>query len=183
MKAKDLFNDLGFKKYIHSNTFLVYLFETDCYDEMFKSGNTIIRSFTNKIAELQKQLEEKDKEHELLINDFEEETENLRKQIKRESDARKRFVKKVEELKQQLSEKEKEIEQYKETIKEWVGTKFVKLQNQKAIEQLNQIINLFEPYENEEKDTILCANNGISFLEYIDQQIALLEGKAEYVKN
>ena len=32
-----------------------------CYDEMFKSGDTIIRSLTDKIAELQKQLEEKDK--------------------------------------------------------------------------------------------------------------------------
>ena len=27
-----------------------------CYDEMFKSGDAIIRSLTNKIAELQKQL-------------------------------------------------------------------------------------------------------------------------------
>ena len=32
-----------------------------CYDEMFKSGDAIIRSLTDKIAELQKQLEEKDK--------------------------------------------------------------------------------------------------------------------------
>lgn len=29
-----------------------------CYDEMFKSGDTIIRSLTDKIAELKKQLEE-----------------------------------------------------------------------------------------------------------------------------
>ena len=29
-----------------------------CYDEMFKSGDTIIRSLTDKIAELQKQLKE-----------------------------------------------------------------------------------------------------------------------------
>lgn len=32
-----------------------------CYDEMFKSGDTIIRSLTDKIAKLQKQLEEKEK--------------------------------------------------------------------------------------------------------------------------
>lgn len=32
-----------------------------CYDEMFKSGDTIIRSLTNKIAELQKQLERHNK--------------------------------------------------------------------------------------------------------------------------
>lgn len=50
-----------------------------------------------------------------------------------------------------------------------------KNQNQKALEQLEQIINLFEPYENEGKDTILCANNGISFLEYIDNQIEELK--------
>ena len=37
-----------------------------CYDEMFKSGDTIIRSLTDKIAELQKQLEEKEKEVETL---------------------------------------------------------------------------------------------------------------------
>ena len=37
-----------------------------CYDEMFKSGDAIIRSLTNKIAELQKQLEEKEKEIEKL---------------------------------------------------------------------------------------------------------------------
>lgn len=39
-----------------------------------------------------------------------------------------------------LAEKDKEIEQYKETIKEYIGTKFVKLQNQKAIEQLEQLL-------------------------------------------
>lgn len=32
-----------------------------CYDEMFKSGDAIIRSLTNKITELEKQLEEKEK--------------------------------------------------------------------------------------------------------------------------
>ena len=36
-----------------------------CYDKMFKSGDTIIHNLTNKIAELQKQLAEKEKE--LLI--------------------------------------------------------------------------------------------------------------------
>ena len=36
-----------------------------CYDKMFKSGDTIILNLANKIAELQKQLAEKEKE--LLI--------------------------------------------------------------------------------------------------------------------
>lgn len=46
-----------------------------CYDEMFKSGDTIIRSLTNKITELQKQLGKKEKkirqldhEKEMLLN-------------------------------------------------------------------------------------------------------------------
>ncbi len=73
-------------------------------------------------------------------------------------------------IKEQLAEKEKEIE-YQESMKILA----VENQNKKAIEQLEQIINLFEPYENEEKDTILCANNGISFLEYIDNQIEELK--------
>ena len=76
----------------------------------------------------------------------------------------------IEELKQKLAEKDKEIE-YQESMKILA----VENQNKNAIEQLEQIINLFEPYENEEKDTILCANNDISFLEYIDNQIEELK--------
>ena len=79
--------------------------------------------------------------------------------------------KKYFDIQKQLAEKERQLEKqalfHRKSIKE--------LQNQKAIEQLEQIINLFEPYENEEKDTILCANNGISFLEYIDNQIKQLK--------
>ena len=76
-------------------------------------------------------------------------------------------------MKEQLAEKDKEIE-YQESMKILA----IENQNKNAIEQLEQIINLFEPYENEEKDTILCANNGVSFLEFIDNQIKQLkEGK------
>ena len=39
-----------------------------CYDEIFKSGDAIIRSLTNKIAELQKQLEEKEKDNQNYKN-------------------------------------------------------------------------------------------------------------------
>ena len=51
-----------------------------CYDEMFKSGDTIIRSLTNKIAELEKQLEEKDKEIETknIVNNLYKTTVSLR---------------------------------------------------------------------------------------------------------
>ena len=48
-----------------------------CYDEMFKSGDAIIRSLTNKIAELQKQLEEKEK----LLQYGKTENKNLHKRI------------------------------------------------------------------------------------------------------
>ena len=63
-----------------------------------------------------------------------------------------RLTEENNQLKQQLAEKEQDKISF-------------------ALEQLEKIINLFEPYENEEKDTILCANNGTSFLEYIDNQI------------
>lgn len=37
-----------------------------CYDEMFKSSDTIIRNLTDKITELQKQLEEREKDNQFL---------------------------------------------------------------------------------------------------------------------
>ena len=48
-----------------------------CYDEMFKSGDAIICSLTNKIAELQKQLEEK----EMLLQYGKTEIKKLNKRI------------------------------------------------------------------------------------------------------
>ena len=93
-----------------------------------------------------------------------------------------------DQLKQQLAEKEKEIENLNNRILisqlqapeeqrlKIIGSSCCQYNPKQdkisfCIEQLEQIINLFEPYENEEKDTILCANNGISFLEYIENQI------------
>ena len=78
--------------------------------------------------------------------------------VNKYEDICKRQDQQIAELKQQLAEKDKD-------------------KNQKAIERLEKIINLFEPYENEEKDTILSVNNGISFLEYIDNQIKQLKGE------
>ena len=48
---------------------------------------------------------------------------------------------------------------------------------QLAIEELEKIYNLFEPYENSQKDTILCANNGVSFIDYLDNRIKELKGR------
>lgn len=64
----------------------------------------------NKLAQEYKQLEE---QHELLIDAFQKERENLCKQVKQESDARERFVKEVKRLKEQLAEKDKELEELK----------------------------------------------------------------------
>lgn len=104
-----------------------------------------------KNKELEQSLHFEEQGHNLSIQYFEEKTDKLRKQIKFESDARKRF------------KEENQILKYS--------------QNQVAIKELEEIINLFEPYENNEKDTILCANNGISFLEYIKDKIKELKGE------
>lgn len=69
-----------------------------------------------------------------------------------------------------------EIVQYKKRIAE-LEEQLKKSQNQKAIEELEKIYNLFEPYENSQKDTILCANNGISFIDYLENQIKSLKGE------
>lgn len=69
-----------------------------------------------------------------------------------------------------------EVVQYKKRIAE-LEEQLKKSQNQKAIEELEKIYNLFEPYENSQKDTILCANNGISFVDYLENQIKSLKGE------
>ena len=69
------------------------------------------------ISDLEAKLAECEEEHGLLIDQFEEETEKLRKQIKQESDARKRFVEEVKELKQQLAISEKALELACERVK------------------------------------------------------------------
>ena len=50
-------------------------------------------------------------------------------------------------------------------------------QKQLAVEELEKIYNLFEPYENSQKDTILCANNDISFIDYLENRIKELGGE------
>lgn len=109
-----------------------------CYDEMFKSGDTIIRSLTNKIAELQKQLEEKEKDNQFLKkmyllertkNDnyhtekygLDKSVEELRKikltpkekeiYYKGFDNCERQFATHIAELQQQLEEKEKELKE------------------------------------------------------------------------
>lgn len=104
-----------------------------CYDEMFKSGDTIIRSLTNKIAELQKQLEEKDKKIETLQKHFKKTQEilarvmgssytdidNLQKEMKQALANQKDYYEK--KLKSQPAEI---VEKIKDKIPEIGGMKF-----------------------------------------------------------
>ena len=139
--------------------------------EELGSGETVCRGrllpeVLEYVADLEAKLAESETDKKALISDYE-------SRITKHQELMSWLEHNNEELKQQLAEKDKEIE-YQESMKILA----VENQNKKAIEQLEQIINLFEPYENEEKDTILCANNGISFLEFIDNQIKQLkEGK------
>ena len=72
-----------------------------CYEEMFKNGDAIIRSLTNKIAELEKQLEEKEK----LLQYGMTEIKNLHKRI---NDIVKRDEKLFKSHSKQIIEKIKE---------------------------------------------------------------------------
>ena len=113
-----------------------------CYDEMFKSGDTIIRSFTNKISDLEAKLAESEKKYAELFcrnieletlysqktallnfykdTDLVEENQQLKEKLEEieESaraviDANFKIVEERDKLKQQLSDKEKEIERLK----------------------------------------------------------------------
>ena len=85
-----------------------------CYDEMFKNGDAIIRSLTNKIAELEKQLEEKEKLLQYGMNEIK----NLHKRIND-------IVKRDEKLfKSQPAEIVEKIKNYKGEYFEWkIGDK------------------------------------------------------------
>lgn len=99
----------------------------------------------------------------------------------------------INQLKQQLEEKDKEIERLKNLFKlnnEVVinqGKEIFDLrvqvlqqkqnQTQLAIQELEKIINIFEPYENDNRDTILNLNNNVSFIDYIEQRIQELKGE------
>ena len=122
-----------------------------CYDGMFKSSDTIIRSFTNKISDLEAKLAKSEKERELDNAFWKQECDSLQKT---------------------LAEKDKEIEQVTSKLQ----ASYEKEQNQKAIEQLEKVKEFvigncgLEPAEGKTR---------IEISKYIKQQIALLKGKVE----
>ena len=132
--------------------------------EQFHSLKEIINSLQEEINKLKQQLAEKEKENnelEFIIEEIEQ------------------FA--WEQLNNDNFDKYKAYDEMYTKIKQLTKNSPYEEHNQDkisfAVEQLEKIINLFEPYENEEKDTILCANNGTSFLEYIDNQINGLKGE------
>ena len=99
-----------------------------CYDEMFKSGDAIIRSLTNKITELQKQLEEKEKDNQFFKKMY------LSEKQKNDNYHTEKYGldKPVEELRKiKLTPKEKEI-YYKgfDNCERQFATHIAELQNQ-----------------------------------------------------
>ena len=106
-----------------------------CYDEMFKNGDTIIRSLTNKIAELKKQLEENKTQKRRLFEkvkildkenkELKELLEEVQGQYEYECECNKQFVACQQEnnsLKQQLKSQPAEIV---EKIKEQLYSKAI----------------------------------------------------------
>lgn len=69
-----------------------------CYDEMFKSSDTIIRSFTNKISDLEAKLVEKEKERELDNSFWKQECDSLQKTLVEKD-------KEIEKLTEELDDK------------------------------------------------------------------------------
>ena len=96
-----------------------------CYDEMFKIGDTIIRSLMDKISELQKQLGEKENEIDKLTQD------------------------KISLALEQLEKVKENIKKLPITDYDFSGN-FEKMYKQDAIRQIdNQIKQLKERYKND----------------------------------
>lgn len=120
-----------------------------------------------------KELEEENKE----LNDYLETDEVTKREYYQKVD--KNDKAKDREIKK-LKDKIKELEDYTENTANLIDKlteDSVFASTQLAISELEKIYNLFEPYENSQKDTILCANNGISFIDYLDNRIKELKGE------
>ena len=169
----------------------------------YVATNKIIKDQSKKIADLETKLAESENNHELLIDQFEEETEKLRKQIKQKSDARERFVVEVKSLKQKLAEKDEEIKQLNnrilfsqlqapnEQILNILGSQCVQYNpNQDkisfAVEQLEQLKKLcqekFNWWENSEWEGNIYDKSDVSNAYFdieanIDNQIKAIKGE------
>ena len=111
-----------------------------CYDEMFKSSDTIISSFTNKISDLEAKLEESEKQRQHLKDWLDDE---ILTSVDNESyyATINEYEEEVKKLKQQLAEKDKEIEKWKT----------------KWCESETNSLRLYEQSQNNNQDKILFA--------------------------
>ena len=129
-----------------------------CYDEMFKSSDTIISSFTNKISDLEAKLAESEKKYaELFCRNIELETLYSQKtallSFYKDTD----LVEENKQLKQQLAEKDQDKISF-------------------AVEQLEKVKNYMITDEKDMFGANYLMNSGYVF-EYIDNQIKELKGE------
>ena len=129
-----------------------------CYDEMFKSSDTIISSFTNKISDLEAKLAESEKKYaELFCRNIELETlysqKTARLNFYKDTD----LVEENKQLKQQLAEKDQDKISF-------------------AVEQLEKVKNYMITDEKDMFGANYLMNSGYVF-EYIDNQIKELKGE------
>lgn len=87
----------------------------------------------------------------------------------------------IDDLKKKLKAKEEEFEKAN-AVAEFYKSYYVSFHS-KVCDELIEIYNLFEPYENSQKETILCSNNGISFIDYLDERIKEMEELANGKEN
>lgn len=111
------------------------------YTEHLLKENAQLKEKFEILEQENKQLEE---QHNLLIDEFQKQREDLCKQIKQESDARKRFVEKVKQLKERLVEKDKTIEQLRKNM-EFDTAYYIK-----------ELVNIRKQVCEEVKDVIVC---------------------------
>ena len=158
-----------------------------CYDKMFKSGDTIIRSFTNKISDLEAKLAESEKQRQHLKDWLDNE---ILTSVDNESyyATINEYEEEVKKLKQQLEEKDEEIERLNlefETQEDW-QEKWQKLYDETcnltqdkisfAVEQLEKVKNYMITYEKDMFGANYLMNSGY-VLEFIDNQIKELKGE------
>ena len=149
-----------------------------CYDEMFKSSDTIISSFTNKISDLEAKLAESESQNKRLYT----EKESAEKILRMTSGEQTR---EILELKQQLAEKEEEIEELKLKL----DIRAISLQNFNiermqanqdkisfAVEQLEKVKNYMITDEKDMFGANYLMNSGY-VLEFIDNQIKAIKGE------
>lgn len=131
------------------------------------------RTYAKEIVFLDKKLEDKDQElndicqnYDFQINDFSREVHRLKEREKI--------------LEKQLAEKEKFLERIMsgECIPANIAEKSLKLSNQTAIAELNNILDTFAIFVNEEKESMVSpdGNGNLSLLEYIENRIDTLKG-------